>query len=456
MAKKTTSVIDIGAMGKAGQMTGLNTGKQQSGVPTAIKSIGKFALNQYFRASESQRLARVNAKKLFSEYYSKDAIIENTGAKLELEKLSKKYAEANRILNHPVHSLATWTDKYKKAENDKAVIEANLVSMSKTVEQLHENEQAGALLYSGKAMDENNNRIVLAGNSTSTQVLLHSLQASGELREASEFIEDENGNVELYINFDLIDEEKFDDPTTEEVEKKPSKLTLIKYEDIIANDMIAKEGYAVTGQYTNKWLESAYNLGYNELTLEGAKGQQILKVFDDTVDNYADAVIGDMFFREKITIDGETKTYAEHIIGTDFDDVELSAGSLEALKEEFNQNPNAFRSAIKSLVRVAGTQVNSQATEDKESTKESSQSDKNRYRLDKTSKKIRDKINASISNTSIPYEYNSKDYFYDPQTGLFEAKDVPGISPKALLKSEVGSEMFFRYEDDLKLTKPIP
>ena len=220
--------------------------------------------------------------------------------------------------------------------------------------------------------------------------------------------------------------------------------------------MIATEGYAVTGQYTNKWLESAYNLGYNELTLEGAKGQQILKVFDDTVDNYADAVIGDMFFREKITIDGETKTYAEHIIGTDFDDVELSAGSLEALKEEFNQNPNAFRSAIKSLVRVAGTQVNSQATEDKESTKESSQSDKNRYRLDKTSKKIRDKINASISNTSIPYEYNSKDYFYDPQTGLFEAKDVPGISPKALLKSEVGSEMFFRYEDDLKLTKPIP
>jgi len=456
MAKKTTSVIDIGAMGKAGQMTGLNTGKQQSGVPTAIKSIGKFALNQYFRASESQRLARVNAKKLFSEYYSKDAIIENTGAKLELEKLSKKYAEANRILNHPVHSLATWTKKYKQAENDKAVIEANLVSMSKTVEQLHENEKAGALLWSGKALDEKNNRIVLAGNSTSTQVLLHSLQASGELREASEFIEDENGNVELYINFDLIDEEKFDDPTTEEVETRPSELTLVKYEDIIANDMIATEGYAVTGQYTNKWLESAYNLGYNELTLEGAKGQQILKVFDDTVDNYADAVIGDMFFREKITIDGETKTYAEHIIGTDFDDVELSAGSLEALKEEFNQNPNAFRSAIKSLVRVAGTQVNSQATEDKESTKESSQSDKNRYRLDKTSKKIRDKINASISNTSIPYEYNSKDYFYDPQTGLFEAKDVPGISPKALLKSEVGSEMFFRYEDDLKLTKPIP
>ena len=66
MAKKTTSVIDIGAMGKAGQMTGLNTGKQESGVPTAIKSIGKFALNQYFRASESQKLARVNAKKLFS------------------------------------------------------------------------------------------------------------------------------------------------------------------------------------------------------------------------------------------------------------------------------------------------------------------------------------------------------------------------------------------------------
>lgn len=457
MAKKTTSVINIAAMGKAGQMTGLNTGKQNSGVPAAVKSIGKFALNQYFRATQSQKLARVNAKKLFSEYYTKDAIIENTGAKLELERLSNQYAEANRILNHPVHSLATWTKKYKDAENKKATIEGSLVSMSKTVDQLHENEKAGALLWSGEALDENNNRKVLAGNSTSTQVLLHSLQASGELREASEFIENADGKVELYINFDNIGDEKFDNPDTEEVEKRPSEiedLTLVKYEDIIANDMIAKEGYAIAGQYTNKWLESAYNLGYNELTLEDARGQQILKSFDDTVDNYTDAVIGDMFFREKITIDGETKTYAEHIIGTDFDDIELTEGTLETLKQEFKDNPEGFRAAIKTLVRVAGTQVNSKATEDKESTKESSVSDKNRYRQRKTSKRIRDAINASVKDPSIAYQFNGRDYFFDPVLKMFFATGSANISPKALFKQNVGDEMFLEYGEDVLNEKP--
>ena len=52
MAKKvtTTSAINVAAMGKAGEMTGLKTEKSE-GLPRAIQQLGMFTMNQYFRAA---------------------------------------------------------------------------------------------------------------------------------------------------------------------------------------------------------------------------------------------------------------------------------------------------------------------------------------------------------------------------------------------------------------------
>tara|TARA_Y100000593_G_scaffold93941_1_gene190719 strand:+ start:4649 stop:6124 length:1476 start_codon:yes stop_codon:yes gene_type:complete len=466
MAKKkssTTGVIDITAMGKAGQMTGLQTSKQsESDTPNIVKQIGNFALRQYFNAVEHQRKARVNHRKIFNPLLDKTRDLGDTGAVSRIEALAEDYKAQNRILNNPINMLIPFTKKYRDAEIRKDQIERSLLSIENSSKLRTEMIENVSLIINGDKKNEKGDKIGFASQSTSSQILHSSALASGAITDATIYLPNEDGVEEAFVVLSLTDW----DPNTPEVDgsipsvyensgivksvdhdnnKSTPEIKVVKFDDMIANEFFAGESQVVTRDHYNTFIENAANLGYSEMMLDmnSTKGVSVRKTFYEQVDNWSNHDLGDEFFGGEITIDGVTKTYAAHFMegidktltitdasGNEIIINEKYYGMLEGMKADFAKNPEKYRQLVKNLSLVAADQNNISATVEREAYNKSKKSPKfswtqaNRVRDD-----IMDIVNANsgsyIDNNGHTWEWDSTiKKFKNPNYGIKEAKGL--------------------------------
>jgi hypothetical protein len=347
MAEKTTKtsstkgVINISAMGKAGQMTGLNVGGKESFIPAALKQIGSFALNQYFRSIQLNKEALNKVRNSFGKVLEKDYIRDNTNARERIEKLQDEIVEAHRFMNNPIHMLNPRSKGYMAAEETVNRVKNTVTNMSNTFDQIVLDKTEAVKVAAGITS--------YAGNSNANQRLHTAILANGGFDNIIFIPNEETGVDDRYINITEVD---WDDPNTKEVEKMPdiyndltddpktegvNESKLVKYDDFKDNNMFASYSVeGVNGDVFIAYATEALRNGYSGKDMDSKLGALSTNTLTNHVNGLSDKAIQDMFFR--IELPGTGKTFAEIYSEGDISLEGISTfGAVEMMKESTNQ-----------------------------------------------------------------------------------------------------------------------
>ena len=466
MAEKTKSstkgVIDIAAMGKAGAATGLKTEAEESFIPNALKQIGGFALNQYFRSVQLTKSAINQVKTSFGEVILKEHIQGNTNALERVRKLQSEMIEAQKYINHPVHMLTPWTEEYKKHEETINRVNLSVSDMDAGIKQFADAKSDDLRVISGD-VDERGNAIFFSGNSTESQKLLSTLRANGDIDRAMVFLPDpDNDGIDArYVNIAQIDWDGDDiiDSDDREIGRANFEIEnlgvswvdgegrdrytsdLVKYDDLINNDMFASYSFSnVNSDMFDKYNKAVINAGYNLFDMESELSKDANANLRSELNEIKDTGIKDMFFR--VEVDGRTfaQKYVEdttiEILKKELseediaklpttEDVELmKAGILELLKTSANRGEEGdftieeMKGIIMEISEDRAGDKNAGAISEAEIRKETAESEA-RSKSRRSSKLMSYTAAKNLIRTSV-----HGDRWQHPKTGTWYEKEV--------------------------------
>ena len=456
MAKKvtTTSAINVAAMGKAGEMTGLKTEKSE-GLPRAIQQLGMFTMNQYFRAAALQDNARTSMLTEKGNVISKQHIQDNTSIREEIEKNYAELIKINQKINNPWNITFPNNKSRKELQLKREEILLDVQSLDSGFEDLA-SDKTNFMQVAIGAKYENGQYITWSGNSTANQRVLSNALANSSIETAIEFVKNPNNNrKELYVNLSLIDWNGDEDGLGEIPDEynslikqdNKSKDILVNYKDLKKGGYFADlSDKNVDNALFTQILGSAVQIGSGDtkLTLSSAQGQRVFNEFKNKFDKYSPQMIKDAFFR----LDIEGATFAERYIdrvineGAKSDDkfAEKIAGLLEdgyskvalieLMKEGANKN-NFSWEEMKTIINdetfELAKAVNQHAIDDRLEYEEEIESENQPWNkpgyISKTT--TRNDIKKSIANNSIYTAPNGSRYIWSAGSETFYKEGYP-------------------------------
>ena len=359
--KKSTTkgVIDIAAMGKAGEGTGLVVEKKdESIIPQGLKNIGNFVLNTMFRASELESKAMTNLKTTFGETLLKDYILDNTNVHEELLLMQEEIVGLNSEINKPINILPFIenSERVQKLKDRKFKLEQSVKYMDKAA-QLYQQMKTDIMGIVSGVTNDSGDQIIFAGGTTANQRLLSGFMASDDLEKAIIWKENEQTGInEMYINLELVDWDSDGETGTKDDIIKGKSVTgtenmIVSFNDLIDKNMFATASdTSVNNDFINDYFEKSIVLGSNANEFARDMNSQVglshTLRFTDELNNKSKKDIRDMFFRIEMGPDGMTfaEIYVENTTLEDLkkelgkeDDYELTKlGVLELLKESAN------------------------------------------------------------------------------------------------------------------------